>query len=590
MVKQLIEEHFDLWSEAHTTKSTSGRGSSSKLDLHGIKKLRELILELAVRGKLVPQNPDDEPASVLLQRIAVEKAQLVKEKKIKKQKPLSPIAENEKPFLLPDGWEWARLGEIGRDWGQKTPSGDFTYLDVSAIDNSKGKIASPKVLPADKAPSRARKKVAKGTVIYSTVRPYLQNICVVDRLFTPEAIASTAFAILHPLQQMSGEFFALYLRSPVFIKYVESVQTGIAYPAINDKQFFSGLTPVPPHAEALRIMDKVNELLALCDQLEQQQTNNITAHQTLVDALLATLTQSTTAEEVTENWTRIAEHFDTLFTTDHSIEQLKQTVLQLAVMGRLVPQDDSDEPASVLLEKIAEEKARLVKEKKIKKQRPLPAITDEEKPFPLPKGWEWCRVGTFTVVGTGATPARDNPEYYEPAEIPWVTSGETGKDFIESTQEKVSSLAVKETNVSVYPIGTLIVAMYGQGKTRGQVSELKIDAGTNQACAAIQFVESSVEHRKYVKLFFQKSYEDLRTLAAGGAQPNLNVGKISNTVVALPPLSEKCRIVTKVHELMELCDTLKSQIHQTQTTQLNLANAIVEKAVTNPNHHIEKVA
>ena len=387
-----LTEHLELLTTTHTTRSSSGRGRGSKLELTGIKKLRELILELAVRGKLVPQSPEDEPASVLLKRIAAEKVRLVKEKKIKKQKPLPPVAEDEKPFDLPAGWEWARLGEIGRDWGQKKPDDDFTYLDVSAINNSKGKIGSPKVLSANEAPSRARKQVAQGTVIYSTVRPYLQNICVVDKPFSPEAIASTAFAILHPLQQMSGEFFALYLRSPVFIKYVESVQTGIAYPAINDKQFFSGITPVPPHAEAFRIMDKVNELMTHCDQLEQDETNSIAAHQALVDTMLTTLTDSKNAGELAENWSLVAQHFDTLFTTDHSIEQLKQTILQLAVMGRLVPQDASDEPASVLLERIATEKARLVKEKKIKRQKPLPAITDEEKPFELPDGWEWCQL------------------------------------------------------------------------------------------------------------------------------------------------------------------------------------------------------
>ena len=204
---------------------------------------------------------------------------------------------------------------------------------------------------------------------------------------------------------------------------------GGAQPNISREKIIATVVAVPSETEQHRIVTKVNELMAICDQLEQQQTDSITGHQTLVETLLATLTNSTTAEETTANWARIAEHFDTLFTTEYSIDQLKQTVLQLAVMGRLVPQNPADEPASVLLARIADEKTRLVAEKKIKKQKPLPPIGDNEKPFVLPVGWEWCRVGDLTVVGTGATPSRANPAYYEPAEVHWVSSGETGQGF-----------------------------------------------------------------------------------------------------------------------------------------------------------------
>jgi type I restriction enzyme S subunit len=214
----------------------------------GIQKLRGLILELAVRGKLVPQDPNDEPASELLKRIAKERARLETEGKIKKSKPMPLVGEDEQPFALPASWAWVRLNEIGHDWGQKTPDEAFTYIDVSAIDNTRGRIASPSIVASDDAPSRARKLVRRGTVIYSTVRPYLLNIAVIDRDFSPAPIASTAFAILHPLSDLSSRFIFWFLRSPVFVRYVESVQTGIAYPAVNDAQFFVGLIPLPPIA------------------------------------------------------------------------------------------------------------------------------------------------------------------------------------------------------------------------------------------------------------------------------------------------------------------------------------------------------
>ncbi|MEF1219951.1 restriction endonuclease subunit S, partial [Photobacterium damselae] len=175
--------------------------------------------------------------------------------------------------------------------------------------------------------------------------------------------------------------------------------------------------------------------------------------------------------------------------------------------------------------------------------------------------------------------SRSNPKYWDSPDYNWVSSGETADLFVGQTKEKVSALAIKETNVSVYPVGTLIVAMYGQGKTRGQITELSEPAGTNQACAAISLIESNVAHKDFVKLYFRKSYEELRSNAAGGAQPNLNVGKIQSTVIAVPPLHEQQRINAKVHSLLELCESIKCKLAKAQATQLHLTDAIVEQAV-----------
>lgn len=578
-VEQLVTDHLDLWTTCIKRRSTAGRGSSSKVELYGINKLRELILELAVRGLLVPQDLNDEPASELLKRLAAEKARLVKEDKIKKDKPLPPVSENEKLFTAPSGWEWSRIADIGYDFGQKTPDDDFTYIDVGAIDSQLGFIDSPMILSADDAPSRARKLVNRGTVIYSTVRPYLLNIAIIQEDFDPMPIVSTAFAVVHPLEGVVGSYIYRYLRSPSFVSYVKRVQTGIAYPAINDRQFFKGLIPLPPTAEQHRIVAKVDELMALCDRLEQQTDASIRAHQTLVGVLLDSLTNAVDYAQFANSWQRVAAHFDILFNTEDSIDNLKRTILQLAVKGRLVPQDPNEESATELLEKIAVEKARLVQKGKIKKDKSPPSITKTESPIDLPKGWVWVGLQTIAVVGTGATPARDNNSYFNPQEYSWVTSGETSQPFVFETKEKISSRAVAETNVSIYPVGTLVVAMYGQGKTRGQITELMIPAGTNQACAAIQLIESTPAHRSYIKMFFQKAYEEIRSLAEGGAQPNLNVGKISETILPLPPLGEQRRIVSKVDALMELCDQLKNNLRGAQAIQLHLANTLTEKAL-----------
>ena len=237
--------------------------------------------------------------------------------------------------------------------------------------------------------------------------PYLLNIAIVQKNFDPEPIASTAFAVVHPFTNVSSSYIYRYLRSPSFVSYVESVQTGIAYPAINDKQFFSGLFPLPPTTEQHRIVAKVDELMALCDQLEQQTEASLGAHQALVETLLAALTSAASQEQLSSAWQHIAAHFETLFTTEESIDQLKQTILQLAVMGKLVSQDPNDEPASELLKKIAVEKEKLLKEGKIKKEKPLPRVGDQEEPFRLPKGWEWCRLQEVIDVRDGT---HDSPK------------------------------------------------------------------------------------------------------------------------------------------------------------------------------------
>jgi type I restriction enzyme, S subunit len=238
---------------------------------NAVKELKNCILQLAVQGKLVPQDPNDEPAEVLLEKIREEKERLIKEKKIKKEKPLAEISEEEKLFELPSGWKWVRLKEIGYNLGQKKPDTLFTYIDVGTINKEKGEIGEQlTVLNPENAPSRARKLVDKGTVIYSTVRPYLLNIAIVDKEFEFEPIVSTAFALIHPYNGMNNRFILYYLRSVPFVKYVESQMVGMAYPAINDEKLFSGLFPIPPSEEQRRIVEKVDSLMKLCDELENK--------------------------------------------------------------------------------------------------------------------------------------------------------------------------------------------------------------------------------------------------------------------------------------------------------------------------------
>ena len=558
----------------------------------GVARLRELILTLAVQGKLVPQNPADEPASVLLEKIRAEKERLMAEGKIKRGKPLAAISEEEKPFEVPVGWEWVRLGEVVNSseagWsptciGSPRREGHWGVLKVSAVSWGQFDATANKELPADLSP-RPEYEVKDGDFLLSRANTEtLVARSVVVGKAEPRLMLSDKIIRLDVSSQINRIFLNLcnnarHARS----HYIANASgTSSSMKNVSRDVVLKSPVPLPPRAEQSRIVTRVEELMQLCDALEAKGRLEAAQHARLVSTLLATLTDSANAnpEALAENWQRVRTHFDLLLDRPEAVDALEQTLLQLAVRGLLVPQDPQDEPASALLARIRTEKDRLIAEGKIKRDKPLAAIAEEEKPFALSSGWEWVPIETLAHVGTGSTPARDNPAYFDGGKIPWATSGETGKFFIHKTAQHVTEIALSQTSLTVYPVGTLIVAMYGQGKTRGQVSELMIEATTNQACAAIVLVEPSAEHRQYVKLVFEKSYKEMRELSAGGAQPNLNVGKIKLTLIPLPPIAEQSRIVARVASLRRLCFELRQRLAASQSTQVQLGEALVASVV-----------
>lgn len=229
--------------------------------------MQKSILQYAVQGKLVKQKAEEGTAESLYQEIQEEKEKLIKEKKIRRVN-LEKITEVEIPFDIPDSWKWIRLGEVTHNWGQKTPNKTFDYIDVGSIDNANGLLSGEdNLIEASKAPSRARKIVKKGSVIYSTVRPYLLNICIINKNFKHEPIASTAFAVLHPINGVDEKYLFYLLRSPMFVSYVNSQMLGVAYPAINEKKLLNASIPLPPLKEQERIVKKIEELMSLCNEL-----------------------------------------------------------------------------------------------------------------------------------------------------------------------------------------------------------------------------------------------------------------------------------------------------------------------------------
>lgn len=587
--EQLITEHIDIWTSAILAKSTAGRGSSKKYELYGIKKLRELILELAVRGKLVPQDANDEPASVLLEKIATQKARLVKEGKIKKTKQDSEISTNKELFKLPNGWEWTALRSIS------------TYIQrgkgPSYAETGKVRVVSQKCIQWKGFDVTASRYISDASLEKYKEERYLRNSDLlwnstgtgtagrINKLSNIEdntLVADSHVTVIRTIQ-VNSAFIELFISSPSVQRridpdYTKSLVSGSTKQVeLNTSVVVSLMVPLPPFLEQHRIVDKVGELMLLCDQLEQQTEASIDAHATLVDVLLATLTDSADANELAQNWARVSEYFDSLLTTEQNIEALKQTVLQLAVMGKLVPQNPEDEPASVLLEKIEEEKEQLIKNKKIKRTKPLPLISDDEKPFDLPRGWEWCRLPEVGELARGKSKhrPRNAPELFSGGTIPLVQTGDVAR--AENVITTYTSLYNKNglEQSRLWPTGTLCITI---AANIADTAKLGFDACFPDSVVGFLPYEKKMDI-SYFDYFLRTAKNHLEDFAPSTAQKNINLEILGSLLVPLPPLNELNEITKKVKVLFSLCDQLKETLQHSQITQVQLTDALIDKAL-----------
>lgn len=570
-VEKLIIDHIDTWTTALQTRSTAGRGSSGKIDLYGIKKLRELILELAVRGKLVQQDPNDEPASELLKRIGQEKEQLVKDGKIKKQKPLPPISDKEKPFELPKGWEWVRLSDLmevinGRAYkkhemlqegtpllrvGNLFTSNEWYYSDLELDEN---------------------KYIDNGDLIYAWSASFGPFIWTGKKVIYHYHIWKLKLFA----EELSDKFFIHDFLLSITDK-IKSQGNGIAMLHMTKERMEQQVVALPPVNEQKNIVQKIRGLMSLCDQLEQHSLTSLDAHQQLVETLLTTLTGSQNADELAKNWARISVYFDTLFTTEASIDALKQTILQLAVMGKLVPQDPNDEPAAELLKRIEQEKAQLVKDGKIKKQKSLPPISDEEKPFELPDGWEWCRldhIASKITDGDHKTPPRI-PEGYKLLSAKNIRDGFLDYENCDYISE---SSYIKSRERCLPEKGDLLIVSVG-----GTIGRSSLITGNSEFALvrSVAIIKPLIIEPNFLKIAMdsQLLQSMIHSHKRGGAQPCLYLGEISKFLFPAPPLNEQKRIVKTVNIFMGILETLTLAFNSAQQTQLHLADALTDTAI-----------
>ncbi|MFY7906169.1 MAG: restriction endonuclease subunit S [Burkholderiaceae bacterium] len=542
----------------------------------GVARLRELILTLAVQGKLVPQDPSDEPAGELLKKIRTEKDRLIAEGKIKRDKPLAEIADEEKPFDLPMGWEWVRFGEIAQHNSGKTldkgrNSGTLrNYITTSNLYWGRFELASVRqMLIRDDELERCTAR--KGDLLIceggeagrAAVWDQDFNVC-----FQNHIHRARFFGEINPYY-IYQIFQHLYLTGEI-----NNFRKGVGISNMSSKSLASIPLTLPPLAEQSRIVTRVEELMQLCDALEASGQLEAQQHAQIVNTLLATLSQSETPEALADNWQRIATHFDVLLDRPESVDALEQTILQLAVRGLLVPQDPTDEPASVLLQKIRTEKDHLIAQGKIKRDKPLPPITDEEKPFELPVGWEWVRLGS---LGESFDYGSSQKSVDDSKAVPILRMGNIQQGEI--VMRNLKYLIDQEGDLPKLQLrdGDLLFNRTNSYELVGKTAlfhNFEREVTFASYLIRIRLVVSMCS-AEYVNIYMNtrdcRMNEIEPDLTQQTGQANYNGTKLKGIRIPVPPLDEQFRIVTRVNELRKICTVLRQRMVASRALQSHFA-------------------
>ncbi|MBR3329352.1 restriction endonuclease subunit S [Candidatus Saccharibacteria bacterium] len=476
-----------------------------------------------MQGKLTKQLPEDGSAEVLIEEIKAEKEKVIKNGLVKKQKIIEPLADT--PFDIPESWRWVQLSDLvyvysGLAYNKKD-------LDEKIVDEVTvfrgGNISNmsycfkaddvkidKKFIPKDELFLRKNQLITPAVTSQSN----LGKIARID-IDYPNVVAGGFVLNIVPYiisDDIFSKLFCYFFSSPFYKERCNEIanKSGQAFYNLNRTKLQESAFPLPPLDEQKRIVEKVDELMARVADLGQS-----------ADAL-ASLKKA--------------------FPDD-----IKASLLQAAMQGKLTKQLPEDGSAEDLLEEIKAEKEKLIAEGKVKKQKPLAPITDDEIPFSIPDNWKWVRLGEIGDWGSGATPPKTRPEYYKDGNIKWLLTGDLNNGLITDTTGRITELALEKTSVRLNPIGSVLIAMYGA--TIGKLGVLDVEATTNQACCAC--VPYDGIYNWYLFYFLMQHKATFISEGAGAAQPNISKEKIIATIMPLPPLAEQKRIVERLNTLMQ---------------------------------------
>ena len=470
------------------------------------KKLRQKILDLAIHGKLVPQNPNDEPASVLLERIRAETERLIAEGKIKRSKKsaTSDTSHYENvPFEVPEGWCWTTIGEVSSSilYGvseSAKETGAYKLLRITDIQDNK--VDWDSVPYTDFNKDKALNYLLQdGDILFARTGATVGKSYLVSGL-TKDSIYASYLIRVQTSQLIFPEYIKRFFESGYYWEQISLSSVGIGQPNVNGTTLANLNVPIPPYKEQLRIVEEANRWLAIADILD-------------------------------ENTGHICK----------AIESAKAKILDLAIHGKLVPQDPNDEPAIELLKRINPK-----------------AVASCDNPHyvgDIPSNWVWTTLGSIGKWQSGGTPSKMHKEYYG-GNIPWLKTGDLNDGLVTDIPEHITELGLENSSAKLNPAGSVLIAMYGA--TIGKVGILGIPATTNQACCAC--IEYKGITQQHLFLFLLANKANFVAAGGGGAQPNISKEIITKTLIPLPPIEEQNRIVAKVKDLFSHLDMIEKSL------------------------------
>ncbi len=501
----VITDNLDIWSSAILKKRTTGRGSSNKIELYGIKKLRELILDLAVNGS---------------------------------------FSENSN-----SGWDKCKFGDIlSLDYGKNLPKAKRSNTGEYPVFGSNGIVGTHNECVIIDPCIVVGRKGSAGAL----------NLC--DRAGC--WVTDVAYSIVPP-ESINLEFCFVLLQTLRLDELGKGIKPGLSRKEAYQLDFI-----LPPLEEQKRIVAKVDELMSLCDQLEQEQQQSIEAHQTLVKTLLDALTNVDSMEEFSEAWEQISDNFDVLFTTEESVEYLKQTILQLAVMGKLVEHDSNVRNGKQLLDEI---RKRRITQKGHKK---LIQISTDEIFFELPNNWTWCRLGDVMEKITDGT--HHSPPNTENGDFLYLTAKNVKNDGvllddITYVNEQVHDEIYQRCNPEY---GDILYIKDGATTGVTTINTLSEPFSMLSSVALLKPPKEIINKFLLICLKSPYFYNGMRSGMSGVAITRVTLKKLNNALVPLPPIEEQERIISMVEMLMDICEEMFVTIKVLNNLETQLADSI----------------
>ena len=544
-----------------------------------IPSLRHFILDLAVRGKLVEQDPNDEPASELLKQIVAEKARLVKAGKSKKSKS-KQVDRFNTLFELPKSWKWTTLSylflyDAGVKRQPKNINQKLWLLELEDIEKDSGRLLV-RITASERESKSTKSEFRVGDILYGKLRPYLNKVLVADR----PGYSTTEIVALRPFLRLCSQYCALALRRPDFVDYVTRLGQGTKMPRLRTEDAAIAPFPLPPLAEQHRIVAKVDELVALCEQLEAARTERETTRDRLTMASLTRLDTPDPDLAVFQNHAAFAlDNFIPLTTRPDQVKALRQTILNLAVRGKLVEQDPNDEPASELLKRIAVDKSRLVKAGVIGEQKALPSVADAKTSFELPKGWVWTRLGHLSQFVTSGS--RDWAKHYANEGAIFIRMGNLSKDHYHLRLDHIQRVkppANSEGTRTRLEGGDICISITGDVGMLGLIPEGFGESYINQHTAMVRPMPE-MKGRYLAEMFRSPFAQEQFNEPQRGIKNSFRLTDVTQFAVPLPPIAEQHRIVAKVDELMALCDRLEASLAIGDDTRCRLLDAMLHETL-----------